>query len=670
MSDAFASIGEQIDAYAEGKHQVHPFYMFEPWDVAERSPEILQQAKRDKVDLYSDNLLKHVGKDPHTFQTGMILSTAYWTTIVAGNQVGKSIAILIKLICMSSGDAPIAFQYEAGVDTGVPRLVTEENILRWGRRDSSTGEIIDHNPKAERSQGWKEWDCGKIVGAGIFPRELVIPRGGQIWLCTLQKALLNYWWPRFEEPAKKIIPDHMIDTSKGNNGYNKHDRIVYLTRDIKLVCLTYESGFDRIEAEMADFLIEDEEPPNEDLHQSAIQHTRRGATVETPYRGITWTEKTLIFPDKVTDDYETYHACQYDSPYQSRKAIRARRKAMKPWHISARCWGIPAEVVGDPYFDYEKLSVWYHRFGNMPFEWRRYVPAGEYHQILPFELPDGGTLPGLMTTHVSELPADEDNRTNTWRVYEERQKGMPYLLLADPAEGAEIPEEAADVCAAMILRPPQGNEVRPKIVATLRSTMETIPFARTCAHAARYWNNAVLGAETKRSEYNATFLAETRDWPYWYFITTTNDETGKAKRHKGFDPNAATRFSMYDLIKDWIDAFEATQYPEIPDNPLLLELWECIVGKHGRPDHKKKGTLDTATCFGIGLFIFKHSPDQVTCNVEQVDPDAEEREARREARYGSAARGRKSDMAGLDMMGYRSTASGKQQSSHRRQRTR
>jgi phage terminase large subunit-like protein len=499
--------------------------------------------------------------------------------------------------------------------------------------------------------GWKEWDCGNIKGVGKFPEQLILPPGGEIWLLTTQRVLLNFWWPRFQDPMRRIIPEHLIDKTK-NGGYKEKDRTVFLQRDSKIGCITYESGFDKAEGQRANVVIFDEEPPQEKMFHAGMQHGDMIMLIETPYRGITWS-KDVVFPKTVSSDYSSFHATQYDSPYQGRAKIEARRKTMPKYEIKARIWGIASDIEGKPYYDYDKLSIWVQRYAAPQYTLATFDPQSDFRGIRGLQFDDQTFIPGLLETMIKRGKPSEPDGKATWCMYEDVIEGQAYLLLADPAEGAEDPEEAQDVCASMIMRPPiaEKEEDRPKIVASLRSTLPTIAFARVCSYAARYYNNSMLGAETMRHAVNAAFAAELRDWPYWYHMTVTNDKTKTAKTCMGFDPNSKTRFSIFELIGEWIDSFEACQYPGIPDYPLLVELMECVVGKHGRPDHTRNGTLDSTMCFGTGLHILKFSPEQVRCNGSNKQTlSVEEKRARW---YGARHPKRQPDNCGLSMLGYK-----------------
>jgi hypothetical protein len=134
--------------------------------------------------------------------------------------------------------------------------------------------------------------------------------------------------------------------------------------------------------------------------------------------------------------------------------------------------------------------------------------------------------------------------------------------------------------------------------------------------ALRYWNNALLGAETKRGFSNATFAGELREWPYWYHMITVQQSTRKPRQQIGFDTNAKTRDSIFELIGKWLSDYDEDSYPDIPDKQLLVELAGAIKGRGGRCDHTTQGSLDRAVCFGIFLYILEYSKDQIACRVK------------------------------------------------------
>ena len=89
--DVFSKIAGAITSPQEKWRQHPAYWLFEPWDVEERPPEVLAQAIADGVDLSADYLVRAVGTDPHLFQAGYLLSTAFRRILMAMNQGGKMV---------------------------------------------------------------------------------------------------------------------------------------------------------------------------------------------------------------------------------------------------------------------------------------------------------------------------------------------------------------------------------------------------------------------------------------------------------------------------------------------------------------------------------------------------------------------------------------------------
>jgi hypothetical protein len=629
------------------RNEDHPYYHLEPWDVGERPDWVLDQARKDGIDLFSERITKHTGPVPRDFQTGYFHSDAFIRIIMAGSQTGKSHNAKYEIPMMLTGVYPICFRHPRGEDTGVKRMKTEENIRRFGRF-TLDGDLIDHDDtKVDDIR--RDWNCGNIIGAGLYPQIKKAPAGSTIWVGTFQKAMDQYWWPSYYDGPKQIIPAELIDRNRGHNGFAQSEgkKKVFLIGGGEICFITYESGFERFEALNLHAIVLDEEPKDPRIFSACQERCKFLSIIETPYQGITYTEK-LAFPDDISPDLRLFHATQYDSPYQTKKMIDIRRKNNPPWEVGARVWGIPTDTQGEPYYDRMKITNWYSKF-NMPFEWKKFEANREFHSMTQQSY---SNLPGLEDVGITCVDADDDNRTTTWRVYEDVKPMAAYVIAVDPAEGSDNPDEAADTCAAVIVRAPDydNGETKPTIVATLRSTLETTPFALCCAQAAQYYNNALLGAETKRGACNAMFASELTDYRYWYMFSSIQESTQKVREQPGFDTNARTRPMIFKYIEKWIGEFEPDDYPMIPDRPLLNELAACIVGKGGKPDHTKKGTLDTAICFGIILYILDVSPEQVRYN----GPPPEKRsKSRNRIEMARAQWDPKSSNLGLDNLGYR-----------------
>ena len=615
-TDAISDVLGVIDNYNQAKLQMHPFYTFEPWDVAARPDWVVKQAQIDAVDLDGEDFVRYVGRAPRQFQSGYFLGEEFFIGILGGTQIGKSVCPKLEATIMLTGELPICFRYDKGEDTGVPRPISKANIIRWGRHNIQTGELIDFNTEERQDLGSaRRWNCGNIVGAGHYPKNKLAPPDNKVvWIGTHMKTMGEYWWPSMGDPAERsIIPEHLYDLSRAKNGVDSEQHIIYLNGGARISFITYESGFARVEGKKVHCYVADEEPKDANIIQSAQTHCVFMRLVMTPYNGITYT-KDLMLPKVITADKRLLHATQYDSPYQTRKGIEMQRQNMKAWDIGARVWGVHTATSGKPYYDRAKISFWIQRF-KRTFKNVRLVPSDEYAGILP---PMDGQGKGLINLSVEAVEQDKDNQLDTWKIYEDVLPDVAYALAIDSAEGGENPEDAGDFNTCVVMRPAMNRETRPVMVATLRSTLTTVPFARVAAHGLRYFNNALLCLESRRGASAAATASELTDWPYWFKMSVINDSTRKTKTIRGFDTNSATRDSIFKLIGTWINDCKEEDYPYIPDESLLAELAAAItkttLGGKVRCDHPHGGTLDMAVPFGILLYVFKNQPEQIVFN--------------------------------------------------------
>ena len=607
MTEFRPSIFEQAAESARRRRwEDHPYYLFEPWDVRERPQWILDLARKDGLDLHDAEFVRVYGRDPHPFQTGFITSTAHMNIIIGGNQIGKSVAAAVRLLCMLTGEIPFSLRKDT---PAVARQVTPENVKRFGRFDSATGRKLDHK--------WREpsedWNCGLVGHCGEFPLDLVAPPHEHVWVVAHEKHIKERWWPLFER--REFIPPHVLDTSQGVDGYGRKDRIIYFRGDRRLSFFTYEQGHRKLESLMAWTIWLDEEPPDESFLSAALSHSRKGIMLSfTPYLGLTYTYE-LIRRGLVEGDCAVFHATQYDCPYLDLHWITRERKGMQAWQVPARVWGIHSEQQGAPYFDRDKLNRWIGAWRPDQVKYAVLEPVGKYSTVGVTGL--GGSL--LETYVVPRFVNDADER-RVWEIYETPDPDAAYLITVDAAQGAEVAKEAGDFSAALVFRRGEGNE--PVIVAAIRSTVPVAEFARVILHAARYYNNAVICPESpNRGAANAAFYLEIRDWPFIYRSTVTSDATDKLRKVPGLDTTTRMRSNYFELIRNWIA--EREEKSGIPCLALLKELAECIVGKGGRPDHRKRaGTLDLAVCFGMGLWVFKENPEAVMNNAapRRVNP--------------------------------------------------
>lgn len=619
--DAFGEIVKAIESH--GELPTHQYYHFEPWDVDRRENSVRKKMEEDGVDLYSGEMARHIGLDPHPFQTGYLLSEDRLRVVLGASQIGKSIGAKYEAIMMATGEMPICFRYEKGVVTPVKRKVTPENIRRWGRRDSKTGQLLDFDVDAPSPQSWSEWDCGNIVGVGMYPSAKIAPPGSQIWIGTFAKAKETYWWPDLAEEGTRIIPPHMVDATMGNRGVNKQLDRIYLMRNVMINFLTYEMGHKRFEAKMAWSLILDEEPPDREIFTSGLKHCQWMSQVFTPLHGVTWS-KRVFFPDNRKGNCTIFHATAYDSPYIDKQKLEQERGLMEAWHRQSRIWGLFAESKGEPFFDRKILNEW---ISVAPKNYSLCVLGSDKEYNGWERQPYSPQMPGLLECGIIQTQVEEQNMQDVWKIYEEPEEGVGYITCVDPSEGAETPEEAGDFCQCFIMRPPRHKEKRPVIAAALRSTLPVMAFARVVALGMRYYNNAKLAAETKRGWANGAFAEQFRTLPdfLWIKYASVNDKTKTPKEGRGFDMNVNTRPVIFEMIDDYINGCEEGEIG-ITDQDLLKELAAAIIAvKNGkrRCDHPKTGTLDAGVAFGIGLYVCKNFLDQITCNVIAVQDKKE-----------------------------------------------
>ena len=645
--DLFSELTSSVDAFSDRAQTFCPYLFWEPWDCVEPGPDVYMKAEEDGVALGDDDVARLAGPYPRLFQSGHVLSNKKISCIQAGSRVGKSHTNLITLGASISRQPPYSLRYEKGEDTGIRRQITPVNIFRFGRRDKVTGKVIDYNVNAPLDPA--SWNCGNIEGAGIFPEELYCPDGGQIWVGTLARSINTYWWPALAGAGKqRLIPDEFLDTKRGNKGSNWGDKAIFGPRDTTIFIKSYDSERKTFESQTCHILLFDEEPTKPELYVSGAGHCEYERWSFTPWGGVTWSQSLFFgcISQKAKDkglehgigshpreDFDYYHASQYDSPYVDSER-RDRNRSSFPLHErKSVIWGRYSKHEGQPFFDRSKIQVWTDRFLHN-------------YKVAKFTIDEAwqgtyrnsfSTCPGLMEAKFSRTDKEdgapiEENLRDTWRIYENPMKDVGYLAVFDSAEGAIDPSQVQDKSFGMIVRAPLPSDPVeyddvPVIVATTRSTLPTIAFANSSMPVLMYYNNAVLAAERGHGKDNEAFGLTMDIWPFWYHHTTRNDTTKRLHKRPGFDTNASTRTAMFDKIRTWLDSFTPEQDPNIKDSWLFDELGGAIVkttagGKH-RCDHTRDGSLDGVICLGIATYILQQFPEVIVCNKREESEDKE-----------------------------------------------
>lgn len=612
--------------------EAYSFYKYyEPWDVEPRNQSTMDIARKDGIDLYHPDLIKTGNIAPHPFQSGYLLSTKKKRGVIGPTQGGKSIGALIEIGCMCSGEFPISFQYNKGEDTGVERLITDFNIIRFGRIDKKSGRKLDHDTAAVRDG---TWNCGTIIGVGKYPKEKVIPKGDLpenvsrvIWIGTTQRAMTESWWPRLTEEGHRLLPDKFIDKTKGNDGVNKQDNIIHLINNVRLSIISYESGHHKFESITTWSCFFDEEPKDQRCMSAALSHCVYFAMQMTPLHGMTYTKD--FFYKGLGPDKDTFHATAYDSPYLTPEKIESLRRDYPEHEIGARIWGMHTSESQRPYYAVDKLRAWISRNSEQINGFRAtFVPSEPYYGVK--RRPETN-LPGLMDIEAKMIPLDDEadgkndkGHSVSWLVYEDLKEKASYYIISDAAAGADLPEDAGDFQAAVVMRRPfLAGETKPVMVAEMETTVTPDIFAQMVGLALNYYNFALLCAEAaSRGAHNGMFFSELREYPYWYERSVQKQSTNKFLTQKGVDTNAGTRKAFFDEIEAYFGSFTKDEDPCIPSAKILRMASECTkVVKNGtvRPDHPRNSPNDLLMCFGIGLWIFKHFPEQIKCRRKKKE---------------------------------------------------
>jgi hypothetical protein len=638
MDNVFDGLDSVIDNYSEGLTNFNQYLYFEPWDIDHPTPEVLAKAAEDGVSLYNDDVTKIAGGFPRQFQTGAILSKATVVCQLAASRVGKSVSSEVIIGASISRQPPYSMRYKAGVDTGIRREVSQLNIRRFGRFSVLTGKVIDHNELATPD---KSWDCGTIIGVGLFPEELYCPDGGQIWIGTVAKSIDTHWWRRLAGRGEaRFLPEEFMDLSKGNHGSNRQKLEIHCPRDISIFIKSYDADSDTtFESDECHILVYDEEPPKPKQYISGNGHSKFQRWSFTALKGVTYT-KSLFFGcvnkadsdrgkrlgtgvlDK--DSFEMYQATAYDSPYIEESKKDATRKSQPIYSRASITWGRYSENTGNPFFARSKIQMWQRSFLH---DYRKVTLKPEMAYDGMYGKRAMGTK-GLLQIKIIQEKAKEDDMRNVWRIYEPPIENEGYILIVDSAEGATDPEQSQDYNFGLMCRlPRQGDPVGQLdhlvIVATIRSTLPTIAFAHYTSLALRLYNNAVLAAERGHGKDNEAYGVTLDEYPFWYYRESQNDKTKKFRLKKGFDTHVGTRNTMLSQVRTWLDDFEENEDPYIRDSWLYDELAGAVVkesrGGKKRCDHTKDGFLDGVVCLAIGTFIFNESPDVIVCNDVKVE---------------------------------------------------
>jgi hypothetical protein len=555
------------------------FELFEPFDTPPREQWLLDIAKKYDVDLKAEGSL---------FQTGLLLDcteTPGYTLSIAGSQVGKSRALLIEAIIMCTGCIPFSMRYDKGVDTGIPRNVTKENIKRFGVQPDGT--------------------CGNVIGVGKYPLEKIPPpnSGAQIWIASYAEVKHKMWETRLRE----LIPKEFLVDTRNTGGWSFVRQMFIFNTGAQIRLITYEQKYKKTEGEMAWMIILDEEPPVRDYFISATEHCKYLRLCFSPINGLNWSYYDCYIPavqDK-NERIKLFSCTQFDSPFQDRVRVEAKLKTYKQYEVKTRIFGQFSEMAGKPYYTYEIAQQ----------HIKRYMPRHTLMKFMPMSKPE--TVREMLDIKVRAEPAEAPGE-DVWEVYEKYCESDAYWLSADVAKGDENPDIAGDTSVAYVRRLPRLDEKEPVMVAALQSRLRNVEFAWNCLYAAVFYNMALMAPETGISADGAVFLTTIKGYPYIYRHTNTNFVTKMVQNTLGFDTKSGTRKIITDLVGTWI--YEHLDNSKIYHYPLLKEISEAVVGKDGRMDHPERGSSDAIISFGISCYVHEFAKNQIR-NNRQPDKD-------------------------------------------------
>lgn len=560
--------------------QEHPFYHYEPWDGPD-------------------------GKAPrHTpggsrFQLSAWKSTSWLRMLLAGNQLGKTYDRAIEIITMLTGELPYAFRYPEGMDTGIKRMITKENVRRWGRYDAVTREFMDHDENAIQDDSW---NCGNIIGLGDYPAAKICKEeGAQVWVCTYKQARDVRWI----DLLKMLIPKHCLDMAYGPDGFTQGNCTFHFLQNKVIRFITYEQKYERVEAAKVWHIVLDEEPPQRRFYTGCVLHCRSMSMSFTPLRGLSWAYTDLYQPlieGKTQDgDVALFRATRYDCPYTTDEEVEREERTLKSWERDAKIYGEFSQQEGRPYYDYDLCQK------NL----KEYRPQFKLARIYPLHSSD--TVKQVVHTpmNINYLRDNELRDTTTWEIYEDVKENVAYWVSVDCAKGNDDPDAIIDSSVAYVFRKPNPEEdpAWPVCVASLYTSELTERFAWLVLYGAIYYNHALLAPETKGDDGSA-FHAEIREYPHWFTMVVIRDKDRKATDHVGFDTNARTRTPLFNKLRKWINYHEEASM--IPHQGLLIEAARVIM-RSGRPDHPDDGTTDCVVAWCIGLWIWEEAREQIRC---------------------------------------------------------
>ena len=301
-------------------------------------------------------------------------------------------------------------------------------------------------------------------------------------------------------------------------------------------------------------------------------------------------------------DIEIYHCTQFDCPYKTFGEVMKKLRLMKKWQVGARIFGLHTENSGRPYYEemYDQINT-HLRGARQVCEYYRILPGFQWDT--PFDI-------ARQADELVWMESDETCR-DAWQIYEKPKAGTAYFMSVDTAEGSEDESQEQDRHAAHIFRPPvKGEPDWPVQVATLDTGLECDQFAPLTLYGCAAYNNCMLAPEAVGKS-AGIYLLLTRDWPFKFTMVITNDITKKQTEKYGFFTMGSNRTLLFDLVGNMMkDCAELPMFG-LRGLKVLKQISGTIVGRGGRPDHKKRRRNDSLMSLGIGYYVYRNSRELI-----------------------------------------------------------
>ena len=172
-------------------------------------------------------------------------------------------------------------------------------------------------------------------------------------------------------------------------------------------------------------------------------------------------------------------------------------------------------------------------------------------------------------------------------VYEEPQKGYPYVI------GGDTAGEGSDSFTGQVL-----NNVSGKQVATLKHQFDEDLYAKQMYCLGRYYNNALLGIETNYSTYPVKELARL-GYPNQFMRETEDSITHKLKKVFGFQTTKLTRpvaiSGLVELVREHTELFS--------DIATLEEMLTFVRNEQGKAEAQEGKHDDLIMALAIAYYV-------------------------------------------------------------------